>query len=70
MGSSESEIEAIIQAFRDEVENRMHLEQIGHYETILEKVGRDIPDDIQFQIYDAKEFSKTVKKKCGEKSSL
>lgn len=48
----------------------MNIEQLGHYEAVFEKLQSQIPDDVQFKIDEAREFSKSLKKKAGEKYKL
>lgn len=46
IGSSQDEIQDIVDAFRTEVEKKMNIEQLGHYEAVFEKMQSAIPDDV------------------------
>jgi hypothetical protein len=47
------------------MKNRITLEELGYFMQILKKMRIDVPADIEKEISGSKEFSKTIKKKCG-----
>jgi len=65
-GCKSQEAEEAIQTIRTDMRsNRLTVEQLTSYQQMLKKLRVGMPDDVEQEHQKSKEFSKTIKKKCG-----